>query len=259
MQKKHGAWARTIRQLCQNRATLLPGNARTGEAGAGNGAPAFVRLGLIGDVHAEDEALKIALDGLESRGVDAVLCVGDIADGNGDVNRACTLLEEHGVLTVAGNHDRWLLTDEQRDLAEATAARSLTARSRAFIDGLPTTRKLTTPLGPLLLCHGVGDDDLAAVKPDHLRYDLERNEALKRVLVGPPYGLMVNGHTHRTMVRRVRHLTIINAGTLHRNDPRRVSILDAGAAHVTFFDVQPTGLVELEKIPLPETDEWSRI
>jgi len=240
---------------------LLPGNPRTGnpEAGDGDGAKALVRLGLVGDVHAEDEALKIVLDELERREVDAILCVGDIADGGGDVNRTCALLEEHRVITVAGNHDRWLLSDELRDAPGATPARILNARSRAFFDGLPTKVKLTTTRGALLLCHGIGDDDMAAVKPDHLRHDLERNDALKRVLAGPPVDIMVNGHTHRAMVRRVRHLTIVNAGTLHRNDERRALILDMRAETVTLFDVLPTGLSELERIELPETDEWSRV
>jgi putative phosphoesterase len=240
---------------------LLPGNPRTSrhEAGDGDGAKALVRLGLIGDVHAEDEALKLVLEELERRQVDAILCVGDIADGGGDVNRTCALLEDHHVITVAGNHDRWLLSDELRDAPGATAARSLNARSRAFLDSLPSTLRLTTVRGPLLLCHGVGDDDMASVKPDHLRHDLERNEALKRVLAGPPLDVMVNGHTHRAMVRRVRHLTIVNAGTLHRNDERRAGIIDFGTLTVTFFEVLPTGLVEVDQIPLPDVDEWSRV
>jgi predicted phosphodiesterase len=100
---------------------------------------------------------------------------------------------------------------------------------------------------------------MAAVKPDHLRHDLERNEALKRVLAGPHFDMMVNGHTHRAMVRRVRHLTIVNAGTLHRNDERCAMILDTRAETVTVFDVLPTGLAELEQIKLPEADEWSRV
>ncbi|HEV8548097.1 MAG TPA: metallophosphoesterase family protein [Polyangiaceae bacterium] len=240
---------------------MLPGDPRRShpEAGDGDGAKPLVRLGLIGDVHAEDEALKIVLDDFERRGVDAILCVGDLADGSGDVNRTCALLEEHRVLTVAGNHDRWLLSDEQRDKPGATSARSLTERTRTFLDRLPTTLKLQTAYGRLLLCHGVGDDDLACVKPDHLRHDLERNDALKRVLAGPPFELMVNGHTHRAMVRRVRHLTIVNAGTLHRNDERRALILDAAALNVTFFDVRPTGLDEIERVALPDVDEWSRV
>jgi predicted phosphodiesterase len=224
-----------------------------------SGVQPLVRLGLLGDVHAEDEALKVAIGGLEERGVDALLCAGDIADGMGDINRACTLLEEHRVLCVAGNHDRWLLSDELRDEPCATSMKRVLPRARHYLDSLPTTRKLVTPHGALLLCHGIGDDDLACVKPDHLRHDLERNDALRRVLQGPRYDFMVNGHTHRAMLRRVRHLTIINAGTLHRNDERRACLLDLEARAVTFFEVRPGGLVEIESIPLPEVDEWSRV
>lgn len=246
--------------MCQNLANLLPGDphAGTNEEADRDGARAFARLGLIGDVHAEDEALELVLDDFARRGVGTVLCVGDLADGAGDLNRCCALLEERGVVTVAGNHDRWLLSGELRDVPSATTPRSLDARSRAFLDALPATRTFTTPYGNLLLCHGIGDDDMSSVKPDHLRHDLERNDALKRVLAGPRFDWMINGHTHRAMVRRVRHLTIINAGTLHRNDERRACLVDFPARTATFFEVLPTGLSEHESVTLPDVDEWSR-
>jgi putative phosphoesterase len=241
---------------------LLPGNPRTGDSNsteAGESAPELLRAGVIGDVHCEDEALGLVLDEFQRQHVEIVLCVGDIVDGAGDVNRCCALLEDHGVRTVVGNHDRWLLSGEKHDVPNATSLNSLSARSRAFLDRLPSTLKFTTPLGTLLLCHGIGDDDMACVKPDHLRHDLERNDALKRVLASKRCDFMVNGHTHRAMVRRVRHLTIINAGTLHRNDERRALVLDFTSKTTTFFEVRPTGLEAVERTPLPDVDEWSRV
>lgn len=219
----------------------------------------MLRAGVVGDVHCEDEALELVLNELTRQGVDAVLCVGDIADGMGDVNRCCALLEERKVHTVMGNHDRWLLSGENRALPNATHANALNARSRAFLETLPLTLKFTTPLGELLLCHGIGDDDLASVKPDHLRHDLERNDALKRVLMAKRADYMVNGHTHKPMVRRVRNLTILNAGTLHRNDERSAMIVDFSTKTATFFAVQPTGLTASERVGLPDVDEWSRV
>ena len=68
-----------------------------------------MKLGLIGDVHAEDDALAQALAHFREERVDHVLCVGDIADGQGDLERCVALLEEVKALTVRGNHDRWLL------------------------------------------------------------------------------------------------------------------------------------------------------
>jgi predicted phosphodiesterase len=216
------------------------------------------RVGLVGDVHAEDVTLARVLDEFKKLGVPDVLCVGDLADGMGDVNRCCALLEDNQVLTVIGNHDRWLLSGEKREEKEATHVRAPTPRSRKFIDTLPTTRVFDTPRGRLLLCHGVGDDDMATVKRDHLRHDLERNDALKRVLANHRYDLMVNGHTHQTMVRRVRHLTIINAGTLHRRYEPRAGIADFERGLVTFYEVGERGFAPVEELPLPEVDEWSR-
>jgi predicted phosphodiesterase len=241
--------------------TLLPGNPRAGDSSSiGTAAvPELLRVGVIGDVHCEDEALGLVLDEFQRQRVGVILCVGDIVDGAGDVNRCCTLLEEHGVRTVVGNHDRWLLSGEKHDVPNATSLNTLTPRSRAFLERLPSTLKFNTPLGVLLLCHGIGDDDMACVKPDHLRHDLERNDALKRVLASKRCDFMLNGHTHRAMVRRVRHLTIINAGTLHRNDERRALILDFGNKSSTFFDVRPMGLEAVEHAPLPDVDEWSRV
>ena len=50
-----------------------------------------VTTGLIGDVHQEDGLLDRVLDYLEATRVDSLLCVGDIADGRGDLMR-CRLL-----------------------------------------------------------------------------------------------------------------------------------------------------------------------
>jgi predicted phosphodiesterase len=80
-----------------------------------------MRLGLIGDVHQEDLNLAWGLSYLQDQRVDLVLCVGDIADGSGNLDTCCELLESHGVVTVRGNHDRWFLAQEMRELPEAAA------------------------------------------------------------------------------------------------------------------------------------------
>jgi predicted phosphodiesterase len=54
------------------------------------------KLGLIGDIHAEDAYLERALGVLRSRNVPLVVSTGDIVDGPGSVERCCELLEAHG-------------------------------------------------------------------------------------------------------------------------------------------------------------------
>ena len=66
-----------------------------------------------------------------------------------------------------------------------------------------------------LLCHGLDDDDMALVQPHDRGADLQRNAPLQALLARGDLRFVLNGHSHRQMVRRIDGLTIVNAGTLH--------------------------------------------
>jgi predicted phosphodiesterase len=55
---------------------------------------------------------------------------------------------------------------------------------------------------------------MATVKPDDYGYDLETNRALWELVEGHTARFVVNGHSHRPMLRNISGLTILNAGTL---------------------------------------------
>ncbi len=182
------------------------------------GLPACV--GLIGDVHAEDELLEAALKYLQTKNAEVVLCTGDVADGAGSVARCCELLRQHNVQTVRGNHDRWLLTAVMRDLPEATDEKTLSGEVLEYLANLSVTREFSSSLGGVLLCHGLGLHDMARVEPDHFGYALESNIELQALMRNSNCRFVFNGHTHYPMVRHFAGLTVINAGTLQRkHDP----------------------------------------
>jgi putative phosphoesterase len=202
--------------------------------------PPLSRFGAIGDVHQEDAALEAALAFFAAEGVQHVLCVGDVADGVGDLDRCCQLLREHRVATVRGNHERWLLAGSMRELDEALPVADLSEQARAFLSALPTTRSFRTAAGELLLCHGLADNDMASVRAGDFGYALECNDELAALRSEGRYRWVVNGHTHDAGLRSFDGLTIINAGTLHRAfEPCVVVVdLDAGWAreHVLVRD-----------------------
>lgn len=171
------------------------------------------RLGLIGDIHAEDDILQQVLGELTAAGVDRILSVGDIADGPGSVDRCCTLLEQYRVEAVAGNHDRWLLSDRMRELVEATPRESVTPETLAYLGNLPSTRELDTKRGKALLCHGLGANDMAKVGKEDFGYALETNDELQ-ALIKSDFRFVLNGHTHDPGVLQFDDLTVIGAGTL---------------------------------------------
>ncbi|MGZ3421356.1 MAG: metallophosphoesterase family protein [Polyangiales bacterium] len=217
------------------------------------------RFGAIGDVHGEDRFLAAALDHM--RGTDAVLAVGDIVDGRGDVDRCCALLKDHGALVVRGNHERWVLEDKMRELPQATMRGDLAPATLEFLRALPATRTLETVLGKLMLCHGVGDDDMIRLLPEDEGYVLTSNDALQNVLA-KGFELMVCGHTHRPMVRSIHGLTVINAGTLHYADtPSFVEVdLEAKVAQYFTIDDHAGGARVLEGLRFdfgaPGQDVW---
>jgi putative phosphoesterase len=171
-------------------------------------------IGLIGDVHAEDENLELALAFLNEHGAGRILCTGDIIDGEGDADRCCELLQIARVSTVRGNHDQWCLAGQMRDLPHATELTALAPSTLRFLHTLPPTLSFPTELGSLLLCHGLGENNMARLMPDEYGYSLEANTDLHGLLARPGLRFVVAGHTHRRMVRQIEQTTFINPGSL---------------------------------------------
>lgn len=201
------------------------------------------RIGLIGDIHAEDKLLRSALKFIASAQVDLIMAVGDITDGLGSVDHCCLLLEKYKVEVVAGNHERWYLAGEARDLPNATASDQISLKTQLYLRGLPRTRSYETVAGRLLLCHGLGEYDMAGVWPGDYGYALESNMALLRLMMEKAYRFVANGHTHHRLVRSFDELTIINAGTLfHEHYPCFV-IVDFGRGEAQYYDLGKGGQI----------------
>lgn len=192
-------------------------------------------VGVIGDVHTEAGLLKTAIAFFKQQSIQTILCVGDIVDGPGDVNECCRILAAENVIAVAGNHEEWLLTHQLRDLKQSTLLRDLSTETRTYLQVLPTTHEFQTPNGSAMLCHGLGANNMACVKPDDYGYAIAVNEDLHALIQARRYRYILNGHTHRPMVRRFGTLTIINAGTLKAIQNPGCVIVDFAESTAQFF------------------------
>lgn len=200
------------------------------------------RVGLIGDLHCESEALQFVIAQLVRLGAETLLQVGDIADGPGDLDATVSLLQEQRVLAVRGNHDRWLLGSQLRDAPHATALSSISGATASYLTHLPVTREFRSPRGNVLLCHGLGSNDMACVKPDHEGSAITSNEDLQRLIRERRYRFVLNGHTHKAMLRTFGPLSIVNAGTLFREFERSFTVIDFERGELVRY-VSPPGAV----------------
>ncbi|HEX4354735.1 MAG TPA: metallophosphoesterase family protein, partial [Polyangiales bacterium] len=208
--------------------------------------PPFVqtRIGVIGDIHTEAGILAWAIDQLREQRVQRIFATGDIADGpqHGEgVIESCRLLRQFDVLTVLGNHDRWMLDNERRDFPDATFVDELNEPTRAYLQSLPVSLDIMTPSGLMVLGHGLGDDDMAGLYPHDHGPALSDNVVLQTLLRGSHYQLVLSGHTHRRMVRKLDGVTFINAGSIKSNREPCCLILDFVERIAKFIDYAADG------------------
>lgn len=210
-----------------------------------------MRLGVLGDIHAEHRRVEAALRFFARAGVDRILFVGDLVDGAGDASACFAMLDDAGALGVRGNHERWLAAGTMRTLPGAHTLEQLDARAQRLLHELPPTRSFDTPDGRLLLCHGVGEDDMQRLRPDDDGYAIRGNEPLQALLRADTPAFMIGGHTHERMVRGFEEMVVINAGTLAREQSDAgVVVVDLEAREAAFHTFEGETLIAAEVCPL---------
>jgi hypothetical protein len=63
------------------------------------------RVAVITDVHANLPALEAALARIDTLGVEAIYCGGDLVGNGPHPNEVCALIEDRGIPTIYGNYD----------------------------------------------------------------------------------------------------------------------------------------------------------
>jgi putative phosphoesterase len=178
----------------------------------------MTRIAILSDVHGNVPAFEAVLEDLSEQRADEVLVGGDLVgrgpQGSHIVHRVHTL----GWRCVRGNHEDYLLnfrhrrvpadwlTSEQWSASRWMAA-ELDEPSVAYIDALPhsATSRLTADLR---LVHGTPRSNNEGLGP------WSSDEQLGRHLGSIHEAVLVCGHTHRPMLRRVNGGTVVNTGAV---------------------------------------------
>lgn len=185
-----------------------------------------MRVALLSDIHGNLVALEAALADIATRGVDEIVCLGDITLSGPQPHECAALIRALGCPTVQGNCDEAaaLLRREGPTPAAMSgydtfgawvaeidrwSAERLTEEDAAWLAALPLTVEI--PLGPgatLLCAHG---------SPRSFRYRLLAETPDERLaeMIGPLTAVaLASGHTHFPMLRRLGQLTIVNPGSV---------------------------------------------
>lgn len=175
-----------------------------------------MRLALLSDQHANDVAFRAALEDVERRGVDEVVCLGDVAQGGAQPAQTLDRLAALGCETVLGNADA-LLLEVPMDSPEPVTERHLEVREwtlsqlgsshleqiRAFA---PVVRRKVECVS-LLFFHGSPQSYDDVLLPE------VGDEALEPFL-GHDAALLAGGHTHVQWTRRIGDALYVNPGSV---------------------------------------------
>lgn len=227
-----------------------------------------MRLGILSDVHGNRLALEAVLDEFDARGIDRLICLGDVV-GYGPEPEACLdLLFDRDPVMVLGNHEEAVLRPEIasgfRDVAREAIAWT---RRRLRRDRPDLLERLAALPGMAYLGHAVMcvHDSPAPSGP---RYLVTARDALA-AFAGVEVPICLIGHTHlpsafrlaapatstepgrvqsepRGSLRRIdidaSHRWIVNPGSVGQprdGDPRAsCAVLDLAA-----------GSIEWERVP----------
>ena len=133
----------------------------------------MARYGVLADIHGNREALAAALAAVESRGVDQILCLGDIVGYNADPDECVAMLRAKGALCIAGNHD--LISLRRLDFSRCSlkamyslkrTRRSLAPASAQYLATLPDNLLLEKSIA--LVHGGVRDVQQYMKRPAHI-------------------------------------------------------------------------------------------
>ena len=203
---------------------------------------------MLSDVHGNLGALEAVLADAAAQQVDLTVDLGDLLSGPLQPRETAQRLLALGLPTVAGNHERQLLTVPRGHMgaSDRLAHDAISDRHRAWLASLPPTLEVAAGV---LTFHSSPTDDLAylleTVREAGAR-PATRREVLARL--GPyaaSWPLLLCGHTHlqRTMVLPSGGL-VVNPGSVgwpaYTGDEPHPHVMAAGSPHARYAVVTDT-------------------
>lgn len=178
-----------------------------------------MRIACISDIHGNAPALEAVLRDIDGRGIERILCAGDLVGFGPFPNEAIALLRERKIPCVMGNYDAKVLKfpDKKKKWKKKKRPESyeslkwtwkrLSEESRGFLAGLPFSHEDAVGGYSLLMAHG----SMRSYK-DYVPATTPETE-LAELLDGRAPGLFITGHTHVPYFTRIGATFVAGCGS----------------------------------------------
>ena len=181
-----------------------------------------MKIGVLGDIHGNIEALKVAYETALAEKVDKVFHLGDLGGYAPFVNEVIDFLIEHKIEGVQGNYDDAVAHDrehcgckyenplqaEMADISFSWTKKHSSQKSKEYMKNLPFEISLSAHGRKILLFH-------ATPLKNNLYWFEERPEKFFREMARKiDADIMIYGHTHKPYRKDIDNKVFINAGSV---------------------------------------------
>lgn len=228
-----------------------------------------MKIGLLGDIHANSAALAAVLVSAKARGVSKLLVTGDVVGYYFSPQEVLDMLREWDFYIVRGNHedmlglaktsaDYLMEIDRRYGSGLRFALEVLDQSDLDWLSSLPHPLAIEIEGCKILLCHGAYWDFDFYVYPD------AHFELLERCAV-PDYDLVVQGHTHYPMQFRFGETQLVNPGSVgqprNRHPGAHWAVFDTDTHDVELLceDYDASNLIHDLRIRHPELPYLSEV
>lgn len=174
-----------------------------------------MRLAVIADIHGNDLALEAVLADIDAQGITDIVNLGDHLSGPLNAARTADILIKRAILSIRGNHDRYLLTMDPHEMGQSDRAAydQLQPQHREWLATLPVAHVHEEAF---FLCHATPTDDetywLEALTADGTVH-MAQHSAIEAKAAGVDYPVILCGHTHiQRAVRLSDGRLVVNPG-----------------------------------------------
>jgi putative phosphoesterase len=238
------------------------------ETFSGNGR-FLSRVAVITDIHANVLALEACLATIDSIGVDAIVCGGDLVGYGPHPNEVCALIQRRQIPTIYGNYDYAIARDlpdcgcayqdqHDRELGQLSIEWTLAhtdRRSKDFMHGLRFDIRFDMGSARVRLVHG------SPRKVNEYLFEDKPARTFERIAAQADCDVLVFGHTHQPWIHEYGGVDFVNCGSVGKpkdGDPRAAfALLEMNGPRVTAsiervaYEAEVVAR-ELAKVGLPE-------
>ncbi len=178
-----------------------------------------MRIAVIADVHSNIFSLNEVLLDIDSRNIDLIVCMGDLAGYATYPNEVIDTIRENRILTIKGNYDEAVGEElmvcgcdypDPKDAESAAISLNWTIDetredNKEFLKSLPLEVNMTFEGKTLKFVHG---------SPRRINeYLKENSKEAEEVMAELKEDILVCGHTHKPYCKKYGNKLLVNAGS----------------------------------------------